>query len=68
VVEVFVRDRGVGFDPSMVDDDRRGIRDSITGRLARVGGGASVISTPGEGTEVSMQVSRPKLVGEAVAS
>ena len=68
VVEVFVRDRGVGFDPSMVDADRRGIRDSITGRLTRVAGGAAVISTPGEGTEVSMQVGRPRFVGEAVAS
>jgi signal transduction histidine kinase len=65
---VFVRDRGVGFDPSMVDADRRGIRDSITGRLTRVAGGAAVISTPGEGTEVSMQVGRPRFVGEAVAS
>jgi hypothetical protein len=52
----------------MVDADRRGIRDSITGRLTRVAGGAAVISTPGEGTEVSMQVGRPRFVGEAVAS
>lgn len=66
-VEVFVRDRGCGFDPSTVEADRRGIRDSIIARLARVGGTASVSSTPGEGTEVSLQLSRSIPVGQAVA-
>ena len=37
-VDVFVRDRGAGFDPQVVDGDSRGIRDSIRGRLDRVGG------------------------------
>ena len=35
---VFVRDRGVGFDPDAVPDDRQGIAESITGRMERHGG------------------------------
>lgn len=66
-MEVFVRDRGRGFDTSMVEEDRRGIRDSITARLARVGGTAVVSSTPGDGTEVSMQVGRTAPLVEVVA-
>jgi signal transduction histidine kinase len=52
--EVFVRDRGPGFDPSVVPDDRRGVRESIVGRMERHGGRASVHSTPGHGTEVEL--------------
>ncbi|MBM9462146.1 PspC domain-containing protein [Aeromicrobium sp. YIM 150415] len=50
--EVFVRDRGVGFDPDGVADDRQGIRGSIVERMRRHGGEATVKSTPGEGTEI----------------
>ncbi|HVD28777.1 MAG TPA: PspC domain-containing protein, partial [Mycobacteriales bacterium] len=32
-VSVYVRDRGKGFDPAEVPDDRRGLRDSVSGRL-----------------------------------
>jgi signal transduction histidine kinase/phage shock protein PspC (stress-responsive transcriptional regulator) len=56
-VEVFVRDRGRGFDLDEVPDDRRGIRDSIVGRMARHGGKGSVRSSPA-GTEVALSVSR----------
>jgi len=52
--EVFVRDRGAGFDPAAVDEDRRGVRESIEGRMARHGGRATVQSTPGSGTEVEL--------------
>ena len=60
-VEVFVRDRGAGFDPDRVADDRHGVRSSIIGRMQRHGGDASVRSTPGEGTEVrlSLPFARP---------
>lgn len=58
LVSVFVRDRGRGFDPADVPDDRQGLRESVRGRLARVGGRASVASTPGEGTEVSLELAR----------
>ncbi len=52
--EVFVRDRGQGFDPERVDPARRGVRESIVGRMERHGGSASVRSQPGEGTEVEL--------------
>ena len=54
VVEVFVRDRGVGFDPSAVAADRHGLRDSILERMRRHGGSAEVRSTPGSGTEIRL--------------
>ena len=55
---VFVRDRGVGFDPENTAADRHGIRDSIEARMARHGGEATVLSTPGRGTEVRLTVPR----------
>jgi signal transduction histidine kinase len=57
-VSVFVRDRGSGFDVAAVPPDRRGLRDSVTGRLARWGGSAEIRSTPGEGTEVELSLPR----------
>ena len=56
-VEVFVRDRGRGFDVDEVPEDRRGIRDSIVGRMARHGGKGSVRSGD-TGTEVALSMSR----------
>ena len=56
-VSVFVRDRGKGFDPAAVPADRRGIRDSIVGRMARHGGVGTVKSGPA-GTEVALTLSR----------
>lgn len=53
---VFVRDRGVGFDPAVVGSDRRGLAESIRGRMERHGGTASVRSSPGNGTEVELIV------------
>jgi signal transduction histidine kinase len=57
-VSVFVRDRGAGFDPATVPADRRGLRDSVTGRLTRLGGTALVRSAAGEGTEVELCLPR----------
>ena len=57
-VEVFVRDRGSGFDPAATGADRRGIARSIVGRVERVGGSAGIVSSPGEGTEVQLRVPR----------
>jgi signal transduction histidine kinase/phage shock protein PspC (stress-responsive transcriptional regulator) len=57
-VAAYVRDRGTGFDPDAVGTDRHGVRESIVGRVERVGGSATVTSTPGEGTEVAMVVPR----------
>lgn len=56
-VELFVRDTGIGFDPSAVAADRRGLTDSIHQRVARVGGSVEVHSEPGEGTEIEIQLS-----------
>ncbi|HEX2057876.1 MAG TPA: PspC domain-containing protein [Actinomycetota bacterium] len=50
----YVRDQGRGFDPASVAPDRRGIADSIVGRLRRFGGTATISSAPGEGTEVRL--------------
>ena len=55
-VEVFVRDRGVGFDPAAVAEDRMGVRASIVGRVERHGGTAEVRSAPGEGTEIVLRM------------
>jgi signal transduction histidine kinase len=52
--QVFVRDRGGGFDPERIPDDRRGVRESIVGRMERHGGGATIRSSPGGGTEVEL--------------
>ena len=52
--QVFVRDRGAGFDPEAVPADRRGLRESIIGRMERNGGSASINSAPGAGTEVEL--------------
>jgi signal transduction histidine kinase len=57
-VSVFVRDRGSGFDRSAVPADRRGLTESIEGRLARAGGRASIASAPGDGTEVELVLPR----------
>ena len=57
--EVFVRDRGVGFDPARTDPSRQGIRGSIIGRLERQHGTATIRSTPGAGTEVQLRVELP---------
>ena len=57
-VKVFVRDWGAGFDPAAVPGDRHGVRESITGRMARHGGEAVVRTAPGEGTEVQLRVAR----------
>ncbi|MGH3455190.1 MAG: PspC domain-containing protein [Nocardioidaceae bacterium] len=55
-VEVFVRDRGAGFDPEAIPEGRLGIRESIRGRMERHGGMADVRSAPGEGTEVRLSM------------
>jgi signal transduction histidine kinase len=57
-VSVFVRDRGAGFDRAAVPDDRRGLVESIEGRMERAGGRASIVSGPGGGTEVELHLPR----------
>lgn len=64
-VSVFVRDRGRGFDPDAVPEDRKGLAESIKARLARRGGSATIRSAPGEGTEVSLAM--PRAVADRLA-
>jgi signal transduction histidine kinase/phage shock protein PspC (stress-responsive transcriptional regulator) len=53
-LQVFVRDRGPGFDATAIPADRRGVRESIVGRMERHGGRATITSAPGAGTEVEL--------------
>jgi signal transduction histidine kinase len=55
-VEVFVKDRGAGFDPASVAFDRRGVRWSIVDRMERHGGTADLRTEPGAGTEVVLRM------------
>lgn len=55
---VFVRDRGVGFDPETVPVDRQGLAKSIRARTERRGGSVVVKSSPGRGTEVAITMPR----------
>lgn len=59
--EIFIRDRGTGFNPEAVPPDRLGVRESIVGRMRRNGGTAVIRSGP-EGTEVrlALPLSRPE--------
>jgi signal transduction histidine kinase/phage shock protein PspC (stress-responsive transcriptional regulator) len=56
-LQVFVRDRGAGFDPAAVPADRRGVRESIVGRMQRHGGRAAIHPSPA-GTEVELALPR----------
>ncbi|MEV4902755.1 PspC domain-containing protein [Citricoccus sp. NPDC055426] len=58
-VEIFVKDRGPGFDPGAIPPDRLGIRESVIGRMERAGGTAT-ISTGEEGTEVRLRLPVPE--------
>ncbi|WP_234407256.1 ATP-binding protein [Microterricola viridarii] len=59
-VEVFVRDRGPGFEVADVAADRLGVRESIIGRMRRAGGSATVrAGAGGTGTEVSLRFGAP---------
>jgi X-X-X-Leu-X-X-Gly heptad repeat protein len=49
---VKITDRGRGFDPAAIPPSRRGIRESITGRMLAVGGRGEIASRPGAGTIV----------------
>ncbi|HEY0934241.1 MAG TPA: PspC domain-containing protein [Trebonia sp.] len=62
-VSIAVRDRGQGFDPAAVPGDRKGVAESIRGRMSRHGGEAAVQSAPGEGTKVTLTM--PRQLGTA---
>jgi signal transduction histidine kinase len=51
---VKIADHGRGFDPAAIPPSRRGIRESITGRMQEVGGQSDIASRPGAGTTVTV--------------
>ncbi|MDF2747288.1 MAG: PspC protein [Propionibacteriaceae bacterium] len=57
-IEVFIRDRGQGFDVDAVAEDRMGVKGSIIDRMARHGGSATIRSGPSDGTEVRLEIKR----------
>jgi signal transduction histidine kinase/phage shock protein PspC (stress-responsive transcriptional regulator) len=59
-ITAYVRDEGKGFDPDSVPPDRRGIRDSIRGRIERQGGTVTIGSELGGGTEVAVHLPRER--------
>lgn len=54
-VRVDVIDRGRGFTPDEVADTRRGLRESIRGRMRRIGGRADIVSAVRNGTCVRLE-------------
>jgi len=58
LLSMYVRDQGIGFDVDAVPSDRKGISCSITERMVRYGGRATVRSTLGEGTDVELTLPR----------
>lgn len=58
-VEAFISDQGRGFDPDDVAADRRGITESIRGRMLRAGGSTEILSEIGDGTEVKLTLEDP---------
>ena len=53
VVEII--DQGRGFDARSVPRSRRGISESIHGRMAEIGGTAEISGAPGAGTTVTLR-------------
>ncbi len=66
-IEVFIRDNGAGFETDAVAPDRMGIRESIVGRLERLGGTAHIESHIGAGTEVELSLPCEPTENEDVA-
>ena len=62
-VVVTVRDDGAGIAPGRLAeaerDGRLGVASSVRGRIADHGGTTTVVSAPGDGTEVELRVPRP---------
>lgn len=63
-VVVSVRDDGPGLPAGRLEsaaaEGRLGVAQSIAGRLRDLGGAATVLSVPGQGTEVELRVPRPR--------
>jgi len=58
MVRAMITDAGVGFSLESVESQRLGIKDSVIGRMAELGGNAKFFSAPGAGTTVLLEVPR----------
>ncbi|KQQ28483.1 sensor histidine kinase [Frondihabitans sp. Leaf304] len=54
-IRITVSDDGVGFDSGRIPQERLGVRVSILERLRQVGGSATIRSSPGMGTTVTLE-------------
>ncbi len=59
-VEVDVTDKGRGFDPDQPSGFAFGLREDLAGRMAAVGGSATIRSNPGAGTLVHLEWRRAR--------
>ena len=61
-VTVSIRDDGPGIEPGRLDEaaaaGRLGVAQSIRGRVYDLGGDVSIVSAPGQGTEIELRVPR----------
>ena len=53
-LNIFVRDRGCGFDPDNVPEGHHGLAESVHGRVERAGGTVRIKSEIDHGTEVAI--------------
>lgn len=58
-LEIFIRDRGVGFDVETGLKEERGLRHSVVDPVESVGGTVTIDSAPGRGTEVRITLEKP---------
>ena len=58
----------VGFDLEAVPPDRKGVSESIVGRMQRHGGLATIHTAPGSGTEVELELPRSNAGAASPAS
>lgn len=54
-VRITVSDDGQGFDASRIPPERLGVRVSILGQMERVGGTATLLTAPGQGTSIILE-------------
>ncbi len=60
-LDIEVGDNGAGFDPKDIQLERLGLRVSIIERVANAGGRADVVSSPGDGTVITIRWPDPQL-------
>jgi signal transduction histidine kinase len=68
-IELSITDRGPGFSIEDIPDDRLGVKESILGRMRRVGGSATVRQGPGgAGTEILLTLPKAAAASSAAAA